>query len=54
MTDESQFEMYLEAIPRQASMVVGASVLLIPCYRERFDPLGAKESLHALNAFASI
>lgn len=54
MTDDRQYAMYLEAIPRQASMVLGAPVLLTPCYRERYDLLGAKESLHELNAFASI
>ena len=54
MTDESQYAMYLEAIPLQASMVLGASVLLIPCFREPSELLGAKQSLHELNAFASI
>jgi nitroreductase len=54
MTDERQVAMYLEAIPRQASMVLGAAVLLIPCFRQQGDLLGAKESLHELNAFASI
>ena len=54
MTDERQVAMYLEAIPRQASMVLGAPVLLIPCFRQEGDLLGAKESLHELNAFASI
>ena len=54
MTEKSQYAMYLEGIPRQASMVLGAPVLLIPCFRRQADLLGAKESLHELNAFASI
>ena len=54
MTDERQYAMYLEGIPRQASMVVGAPVLLIPCFRQEGDLLGAKKSLHELNAFASM
>jgi len=54
MTDDRQYAMYLEGIPRQASMVLGADVLLIPCFRQRSDLLGPKESLHELNAFASM
>jgi nitroreductase len=54
MTDDRQYGMYLDAIPKQASMVLGAAALLVPCYRERRDLLGAKESLHELNAFASM
>jgi len=54
MTDERQYAMYLEAIPRQASMVIGAPTLLIPCFRQEGDLLGPKESLHELNAFASM
>ena len=54
MTDDRQSAMYLEGIPRQASMLLGADVLLIPCFRQRSDLLGLKESLHELNAFASM
>jgi len=54
MTDASQCAMYLEAIPRQASMVLGAAELLIPCFRQEEELLGAKQGLHELNAFASI
>jgi nitroreductase len=50
----SQYDMYLDAIPKQASMVIGAAELLVPCFRQRGALLGPKESLHELNAFASI
>ena len=50
----SQYDMYLDAIPKQASMVIGAAELLVPCFRQHGDLLGPKESLHQLNAFASI
>jgi len=54
MTDDRQYEMYFEGIPRQASMVLGAPVLLVPCFRQEGNLLGAKKSLHELNAFASM
>jgi len=54
MTDDRQVAMYLEAIPRQASMVLGAAALLVPCFRQRSELLAAKKGLHELNAFASM
>lgn len=53
MTDPAQKEMYLEAIPRQYSMIVRAGALVIPCYREPGD-LMRPQSLSSLNGFASI
>jgi len=50
----SQYDMYLDAIPKQASMVIGAAELLIPCFRQESDLLGAKQGLHELNGFASM
>jgi len=54
MKVRSQVDMYLDAIPKQASMVIGAAALLVPCFLQRGDLLGPKESLHELNAFASM
>jgi hypothetical protein len=53
MTDPTQREMYLEAIPRQHSMIVGAGALIIPCFHEPGDLLYPR-SLSPLSAFASI
>ncbi len=54
MIVESQREMYLDAIPKQGSMLLEAGALIIPCFRQEASLLGEKGSLHELNAFASI
>ena len=54
MKDECQRAMYAGGVPKQASMILGAGALLIPCFRNRGPLLGEKKSLHELNAFASI
>jgi nitroreductase len=53
MRDELQREMYIEAIPRQFSMLMHAGCLSLPCFRQR-APLLQPESLSSLNAFASV
>lgn len=53
LTDESQREMYIEAIPRQYSMLYNAACLILPCYRQH-GALLQPETLSSLNAFASI
>lgn len=53
MTDPSQRAMYIEAIPRQHSMLSGSGALIIPCFRAT-GPLLRPESLSSLNGFASI
>jgi len=54
MTDDRQYAMYYDAIPKQASMILGAGALVVPCFVQQGTLLDAKESLHELNAFASI
>lgn len=54
MTDERQYAMYFDAVPKQTAMVLAAGALVVPCFRQRGNLLGAKKSLHELNAFASI
>ncbi|MBU0595605.1 nitroreductase family protein [Candidatus Bipolaricaulota bacterium] len=54
MTVESQRAMYLDAVPKQGSMLLTAGALVIPCFRQPEPLLGEKTSLHELNAFASI
>ena len=54
MTDDRQYAMYYDAIPKQASMVLDAGALVVPCFVQQGTLLGGKESLHELNAFASI
>ena len=54
MTVECQRDMYLNAIPKQASMILNAGALVIPCFHQPSPILGEQESLHELNAFASI
>ncbi len=54
MADERQYAMYHDAIPKQATMILGAGALVIPCFRQRGPLLGEKKSLHELNAFASV
>lgn len=53
LKEESQREMYLEAIPRQYNMLYNAGCLILPCYYQR-GALLKPESLSALNSFASI
>jgi len=54
MADERQYAMYLDAVPKQGSMILGAGALLVPCFGSRGSLLGEKKSLHELNAFASM
>ena len=53
LTDESQREMYVDAIPKQYSMLYNAGVLMLPCFRQP-APLLKPKDLSALNYFASI
>jgi len=53
MTDEEQREMYIDAIPKQFSMLMEAGCLIIPCFRQQ-TPLLRPEALSSLNAFASM
>lgn len=53
MSEPSQREMYIEAIPKQHSMLLGSGSLLIPCFRAT-GPLLRPENLSSLNSFASI
>ena len=53
LTDEQQREMYLDAIPKQVSMLLEAGCLIVPCFRQRV-PLLRPETLSSLNALASM
>jgi nitroreductase len=53
LIDETQRQMYLDGIPKQFSMLLGAGCLIIPCFRQE-TPLLEPETLSSLNAFASI
>ena len=53
LIDEIQREMYLDGIPKQVSMLLGAGCLIIPCFRQE-TPLLEPGTLSSLNAFASI
>jgi len=53
MTDKKQREMYIDAIPKQFSMLMEAGCLIIPCFRQQ-TPLLQPEALFSLNAFASM
>ncbi len=53
MTDAVQRAMYIDAIPRQYSMLMEAACLILPCY-EQPEPLLKPKDLSALNPFASI
>lgn len=53
MKDEIQREMYLDAIPKQFSMLYTAGALLLPFYRQPC-PLLKPKSLSDLNALVSI
>jgi nitroreductase len=54
VSDRSQRAMYLDAIPKQAQMIVGAGALVIPAFRQRTPILAEKRGLHEFNAFASM
>lgn len=53
LTETSQREMYLDAIPKQHAMLLNAGCLIIPCFYTT-TPLLKPESLSSLNSFASI
>jgi nitroreductase len=53
MTDQVQRDMYIDAIPKQYSMLMNAGCLLLPCFRQR-TPLLRPRNLSGLNAFASM
>ncbi|GAK52240.1 nitroreductase family protein [Candidatus Moduliflexus flocculans] len=53
MTDSSQRDMYLDAIPKQYAMLFRAGCLMIPCFRPTGELL-QPETLSSLNSFASI
>lgn len=53
LTDQSQRNMYIEAIPRQYNMLYTAGALILPCYLQP-GPLLKPKDLSALNSFASI
>jgi len=53
MTDKLQREMYIDAIPKQLSMMLDAGCLIVPCY-ESNTPLLEPKTLSSLNPFASI
>ncbi len=54
MEDERQRGMYRDAVPKQASMILDAGALVVPCFRQPEPLLGEKTTLHQLNAFASM
>jgi len=54
MEDECQRAMYADGVPKQATMVLMAGALVIPCFRQPGPLLSGKRSLHELNAFASM
>jgi nitroreductase len=53
LTNEAQREMYIDAIPKQLSMLLNAGCLIIPCYESDASLLKPK-ALSSLNSFASI
>ena len=53
LQDECQQKMYCDAIPKQYQMLINASCILIPLFKQKRDLLQPK-NLSALNAFASI
>ena len=54
LSAECQKRMYLDAIPKQAAMIMEASALVVPCFRQPVPLLAEKGNLHELNAFASM
>lgn len=53
MTDEKQRAMYMDAIPKQFSMLYNSGCLILPFFRQD-SPLLEPEQIFSLNAFASI
>jgi nitroreductase len=53
MTDECQIDMYIDAIPKQYSMLFHAGCIILPLFKQS-SPLLNPESLSSLNPFASI
>lgn len=53
LTDPSQRAMYLDGIPKQVSMLMTSTCLILPCFHQN-SPLLKPKSLSDLNSFASI
>ena len=53
LTNESQRQVYIDAIPKQYNMLYTAACLILPCFNQPV-PLLKPKDLSALNAFASI
>ena len=53
MNDDCQVGMYMDAIPKQYSMLYHASCIILPLFKQNW-PLLQPESLSSLNPFASI
>lgn len=53
MTDKQQKDMYLDAMPKQQSMIYNAGCLILPFFRED-DPVLQPKNIHSLNEFASM
>jgi nitroreductase len=53
LTNDSQRRVYIEAIPKQYSMLFNAGALILPCFSQP-SPLLKPKDLSALNPFASI
>ncbi len=53
LVEQSQREMYIDAIPKQHAMLLEAGALVIPCFYAS-GPLLQPETLSSLNSFASI
>jgi len=49
-----QRAMFLDALPKQAAMLLSAGALVMVCFRQTEPLLEAKASLHQLNAFAEV
>jgi nitroreductase len=49
-----QRAMFLDALPKQAAMLLSAGAVVIVCFRQTEPLLEAKASLHQLNAFAEV
>ena len=53
LTDKKQKDMYLDAVPKQYSMLYNAGCLILPFFRQE-SPLLQPDTLSSLNGFASI
>jgi nitroreductase len=53
LVEDSQRNMYIDAIPKQHRMLMEAGCLIIPLFRQ-YEPLLTPGSLSSLNGFASI